>query len=222
MSAGTDAAGAEAVGPTVASRGGSGPSPVWRWGILGAAPALSMVVGIVALPRPQPVPDLTPVLSTTGGQSSDAGSSLVSRTRPAVPLAVDAELGGQVSVLGADVPRAPVKPGGPLAARFFFEVKRPLTRSWQVFLHIDARAGGYRIHGDHDPVRGSYPTDLWQAGEFITDEWSTTVPRDAPAGTYDVWLGFYSEDTRLEWTRGDGTRHDGNNRVRVGAITVER
>lgn len=205
-----------------------------RLAAVAALPGIAFVVGAVALPRPVPMPatELATELPgdvqsgrperTSGAKDRAAPAPAVSRTRPAVVSPLDAELGGQLAVLGAELPLGNLAPGQKLGARFFFEVKRPLDRSWQIFLHVDARSGGYRIHGDHFPVRGEYPTTLWQAGEFITDTWVTTVPRDALAGTYDVWLGFYEGDVRMPWSGGRASLHDGNNRVRVGTVTVAR
>jgi hypothetical protein len=134
---------------------------------------------------------------------------------------VEAELGDAVRILGADLPEAALSRGARLAARFYFEPIGDLDRDWQIFLHIDARGGSYRIHGDHFPVKGKYQTTLWQRGDFIADDWTTQVPRDAPGGVYDVWLGFYIGEERLEWSGGTPSHHDGKNRVRVGTIVVE-
>ena len=70
-------------------------------------------------------------------------------------------------------------------------------------------------------MRGKYPTTLWQPGDFIADDWSTVVPRDAASGVYDVFIGFYIGEERLEWSGGNTTAHDGKDRVRVGSIVIE-
>jgi hypothetical protein len=186
-----------------------------RWLIVGSIPTLAFVVGAIALPHPMPV------AAEKEGVDREALGAAVSRIRPTPRATVDAELGDSIRVLGADLPEASLSRGARLAARFYFEATGELDRDWQIFLHIDAKSGGYRIHGDHFPVRGKYPTTLWQAGDFIADDWSTIIPRDAPAGVYDVWLGFYVGDDRLDLTGGTATAHDGNSRVRVGSIVIE-
>lgn len=186
-----------------------------RWMTVASLPALAWVVGALALPHPRPVSE------EKDGVDREALGAAVSRVRPSPRTAVDAELGGVVRVLGADLPDAALSRGARLSARFFFEAVGELDRDWQLFLHIDARQGGYRIHGDHFPVKGRYPTTLWQRGDFVGDDWSTIVPRDAPAGVYDVWLGFYIGDERLDWSGGTPGAHDGNDRVKVGTIVVE-
>lgn len=185
----------------------------WRWAVVLAVPVAAFVIGAVALPRP----------IAAGPAAASAGprdlAGVVSRTAPQPRARVDAVLGNAVRIHGADLP-APAAPGDPLVLRFFFESLAGLDQDWQVFLHIDAKQGSYRIHGDHFPARGKYSTTLWQKGEVITDEWKGAVPRDAPRGAYDVWLGFYIGDDRLPFTSGDGAAHDGDDRVRVGTLEV--
>jgi hypothetical protein len=186
-----------------------------KWLIVGSVPALAWLVGALALPRP------LPVAAEKEAVDRDALGAAVSRIRPTPKVPADAELGDAVKILGADLPEAPVARGARLSARFFFEARDELDRDWQIFLHIDARAGSYRIHGDHWPVGGKYHTSLWRPGDFVADSWSTVVPREAPPGPYDVWLGFYIGDERLPFTGGAPASHDGSNRVRVGTIAVE-
>lgn len=186
-----------------------------RWAVVGSIPALAWVVGALALPHPMPV------AAEKDGVDREALGAAVSRTRPTPRTAVNAELDDVIRILGADLPEAALSRGSRLSARFWFEAMGELDRDWQVFLHIDARQGGYRIHGDHFPANGKYPTTLWQRGEFIADDWSTIVPRDAPTGVYDVWLGFYIGEERLGWSGGMPTSHDGNDRVKVGTLVIE-
>lgn len=188
---------------------------VRRWAPVAVVPVLAFVVGVIALPRPQ--------AAGGGGRPATDSAELadvVTHTAPQPRSKVDAVLGNAIRVHGADLPAAPVAQGERLTARFYYEALAGLDQDWQVFLHIDARQGGYRIHGDHFPARGRYSTSLWQKGEVITDEWTTTVPRDAPGGTYDVWLGFYVGDERLPFTGGDKGVHDGVDRIRVGTLTL--
>ena len=186
-----------------------------RWAAVAAVPILSYVVGAVALPHPMPVSAEKETVSR------EALGASVSTIKPSPKSAVDATLGDSIRVLGADLPQEALSRGARLSARFYFEGIGDLDRDWMIFLHIDAKQGSYRIHGDHFPVNGKYQTTLWQKGDFVADDWSTVIPRDAPAGVYDVWLGFYIGDERLEWSGGNASVHDGVNRVRVGQIDIE-
>ena len=132
------------------------------------------------------------------------------------------ELGEQIRFLGANLPEKAVKPGQQVPLEFFFEVIKSLDRSWRIFLHIDPTSQGRRIHGDHFPVAGKYPTTLWQKGEKVADKHQQTIPASAAAGRYTIWMGFYIGDERLPITQGDKPNHDGSNRIRVGTITVAK
>ncbi len=186
-----------------------------KWAAVLSVPALSFVVGAVALPHPKPVSE------EKESVDREALGAAVSRIRPSPRSTVDAELGDAVKVLGADCPQDALSRGARLSCRFYFEDTAELDRDWMIFVHIDARRGSYRIHGDHFPVHGKYATTLWQPGDFIGDDWSSTVPRDAAPGVYDVWIGFYIGDERLPFSGGDPAAHDKDNRVRVATLVVE-
>jgi hypothetical protein len=182
---------------------------------MAAVPALSFAVGIAAFPRPQSAAD-----ERASFEKSDLGPA-VRTTRPTPNSPADALLDDSIRVLGADLPKKPVAKGDKLEVTFHFGCEAELDRDWQVFVHVDAKGGSSRIHGDHFPVRGQYDTTLWKEGVFIADAWSTTVPRDAAPGSYDVWVGFYIGDDRLPFSSGDARVHDGQDRVRVGTVEIE-
>ncbi len=186
-----------------------------RWAVMAVVPTLALVVGVVFLPRPLPLSD------EKASVDREALRAAVKTTAPKPTSPTDVLLGDAVRVLGADLPKTTLSPGGALSATFYFGVDAPVDEAWQVFVHIDAKGGAYRIHGDHYPVGGAYATTLWREGEFIADTWSSTVPRDAPAGLYDVWIGLYAGEERLHVTGGATDAADGTHRVRVGTLTVQ-
>ena len=132
------------------------------------------------------------------------------------------ELGKQLQFLGANLPKSAVTPGETIDLEFYFKTLQPLDRNWKIFLHIDPTQHGRRIHGDHSPVQGKYNTSLWQKNEILKDRHPQTIPANAAAGTYTIWLGFYIGDERLPITQGNKPHHDGSNRIRAGTIRVGR
>lgn len=190
------------------------PAPkAFQWAVLLFVPVLAFVVGAIFLPRPVPAE-----VERRQLDRSSLGDA-VSTTRPTPNTPADVELGRALRFIGADVPEQ-AKPGSRVTIDFYFEVQKELDRDWQMFVHIDRREGPYRIHGDHFPVEGKYQTSLWQKGEFVKDHFVKLVPFDAPAGTYDIWVGFYIGNDRLPVTGGDKELHDGSNRVRAGVLRV--
>lgn len=92
--------------------------------------------------------------------------------------------------------------------------------AWHVFVHLDDSTGsGERIHAEHEPAGGRFPTDAWKAGDLIIDSFSFT-PGRAPLL---LFLGFYSQgESRLTLTSPGSGRDDGNNRLLAGVLPLAR
>jgi hypothetical protein len=48
------------------------------------------------------------------------------------------------------------------------------------------------------PVRSSYPTNQWQAGQAVGDPWRLTLPKDMAAGQYQVQVVLFDAATQQE------------------------
>lgn len=185
----------------------------FEWAVLAVVPLLSLVVGAASLPSPKPTEE--------SRKQVDRASLArdVSRTKPSVAETIGVELGGgRLRVIGANLPEGEVARGKSVTIATTFEVLKEVDRDWKFFLHVDLRGGRHRVHGDHWPLAGRYPTSSWLPGEFVTDRHELSVPLDAPPGEYEAFLGLYIGDERMPVTA--GTRHDGENRVRLGRFSV--
>jgi len=91
---------------------------------------------------------------------------------------------------------------------------------WHIFVHLDDATGtGERIHAEHDPAGGRFPTDAWKPGDFIADAFSFV----AVSHPLLLYLGFYSQgENRLPLTSPGRGRDDGNNRLLAGILPVTR
>jgi len=92
--------------------------------------------------------------------------------------------------------------------------------AWHIFVHLDDATGtGERIHAEHDPAQGRFPTDAWKPGDFIADTF-TFVAGSRPLM---LFLGFYTEgDNRLALNSPGRGRDDGANRLLAGLLPVAR
>lgn len=92
--------------------------------------------------------------------------------------------------------------------------------AWHVFVHLDDATGsGARIHAEHDPAGGRFPTDAWKPGDMIADAF-WFLPGQHPLL---LFLGFYSEgENRLALSSPGRGRDDGNNRLLAGVLPVAR
>jgi hypothetical protein len=74
-----------------------------------------------------------------------------------------------------------------------------------VFVHLVDKDGIVRSQKDNAPVNDTYPTSLWQPGEFVTDTYKLPLLPDLPPGDYAIKVGMYLAETgaRLQ-VAGDG------------------
>ena len=97
---------------------------------------------------------------------------------------------------------------------------RAELENWHIFVHLDDATGtGERIHAEHDPAQGRFPTDAWKPGDFIADTFTFV------AGSHPLmlFLGFYTEgDNRLALNSPGRGRDDGANRLLAGLLPVAR
>lgn len=140
--------------------------------------------------------------------------------KPQRPLDVNME--DKLQVLGIDIADErgklvdAVGPGRKYHMRTYFKVLAPLTTEWEGFIHVD----GYRRrhNGDHKLAEGKYPLSMWNPGDYIVDDHEFTLEPNFTQGTYTIYFGLYSGETRLKVKSGP---HDGDNRVVAGSLSVQ-
>lgn len=113
------------------------------------------------------------------------------------------------------VPEFP-SPGSPLRMILYWKVLKDMRTNWKVFVHLDA--AGQRIHGDHDPVEGLYPTSDWTKGDLIADEHRVVVKRTISRANFTFYVGLYRGSTRMKIHKG---RKDNDNRANLGTVRVK-
>ncbi|QDG52041.1 phospholipid carrier-dependent glycosyltransferase [Persicimonas caeni] len=100
---------------------------------------------------------------------------------------------------------------------FYFRVKKRISGQQKIFMHVDYP--GSRIHGDHEPANGDFPTNYWLPGDIVKDEYELNIDSYSSPGIYTIWMGFYRGSRRMQVEPKQA--HDGDNRVLVGKIEVE-
>ena len=152
------------------------------------------------------------MLASANGNSSgpmDLGPLYVNRggpdfepPQPETPLAVD--LGPALALAGFDGPRVG---GQTLDLTLFWHAKEETDISYRYYIHIfDAETGELAVQLDGVPRDWAYPTNSWDAGEYVSDPLSVPLGGVEP-GTYVINVGFYHPDTgeRLPATNADGS-----------------
>jgi hypothetical protein len=159
------------------------------------------------------------------GLSADLATlKVVRRERNFAPPSPDhpleARLGETVRLLGYDLEKERVRPGEEITLTLYWQALAPADRPYKVFTHLIDEEN--MIWGQHDsqPVGGTYPPNLWVAGEVVADSHRIGVAAEAPAGIYLLEVGMYYEPTgeRLP-TFIDGERV-GEDRILLGEIEV--
>jgi 4-amino-4-deoxy-L-arabinose transferase-like glycosyltransferase len=140
---------------------------------------------------------------------------------PAPTHPLDANLGGQLDVLGWDVTtldQEPVRalvPGRRYEFVIYFRVVARISGTWETFVHIDGFQR--RFNADHPTLDGHYPFSLWNIGDIVADRHAFTLEPNFTRGLYQVYFGLYSASRRLAVTRGAAV----DDRLEGGGIEVE-
>lgn len=104
------------------------------------------------------------------------------------------------------------RPGDVLYVRLLWAVNDPPPAGdWTTFVHLLDPKSPTRalVAADSRPGGGSYPTDRWQPGQWIVDEYQVRLPRELSPGPYTVEIGFYTADgERLPVWEADGSLSD--------------
>jgi hypothetical protein len=150
---------------------------------------------------------------------------------------VRATFEGKIALVGYRLEEEVVRRRKEVKIHTYFEVLTPLTKSYKIFLHIDKPGSSNRIHGDHyvlnqsgagdddSKCNGCYQTTHWLPGDVIEDVFEREVPLGTPSGTQEMWLGLFEEASgdrlKVESSGLEGTKTDGQNRVRMGTFVVQ-
>jgi hypothetical protein len=130
---------------------------------------------------------------------------------------VGAVFGNAAELVSYKLEPSQLVPGQRAQLTFYWRCRAELE-PWHIFVHLEDAAGsGERIHADHDPVGGRFPTDAWRPGDTIADT-VYFVPGKDPLILY---LGFYSQgENRLPITSPGRGRDDGASRLIAGVLPI--
>jgi len=143
----------------------------------------------------------------------------------------------KVELIGYSLDTPAVSRGGVATLKMYFKCNGKVPVSYRIFMHIDRVGSSSRIHGDHWILNlvketedqkscvGCFATTHWLKGDIVVDTYAIKVPIGSPSGPHNMWMGFYTPGggKRLKVKNFDKAkvRHDGNNRVSIGILTVE-
>jgi len=110
-------------------------------------------------------------------------------TRIEHPL--DALLGDSIALLGYTFVSTDVRSGGILQLTLFWRAEKPIERRYKVFVHLLDKDGRVIAQRDAEPGGDMKPTNTWQPGETVLDNYGVFVPLDTASGEHQVEIGMY-------------------------------
>lgn len=142
---------------------------------------------------------------------------------PAIAHPLEIDFAGKIKLLGYDLPARRVEPGAGLTVVLYWQALDWMGKEFVTFSRLLDNA--QVAWGGRDRLaRENYSTLYWAPGEIITDPFAVQVDPDAPAGVYNLDVGWYLEvDGRaqslpiLHPETGEST---GRSSVAIGPIKV--
>jgi len=136
---------------------------------------------------------------------------------PADATPVGAVFGNAAELVGYKLDPPQLAPGQRTRLTFYWRCRAELE-AWHIFVHLeDAGGTGERIHAEHDPAGGRFPTDAWKPGDTIADAFYFVANKDPLI----LYLGFYSQaEARLPITSPGRGRDDGTSRLVAGVLPL--
>lgn len=144
------------------------------------------------------------LISAAGDQIAQTPVTLIkleNRVRtfktPAVKNPLNAPLGqpAQVTLLGYNLPKTVVAPGGSLALTLYWRAEAEMAVNYTVFVQALNSAGQVVAQTDLPPLGGAAPTTTWLPGEILTDPYAPALPASAAPGDYRLIVGMYDQAT---------------------------
>jgi hypothetical protein len=132
---------------------------------------------------------------------------------------LDVNYDNKLKLIGIDLPSS-IDRGDEFDVTLYYEVLKPMTRNWQVFVHFDG--GGVRFQADHFPVHKRCGTNYWQPGDYIIDQFRVeSSDMGISKKDYQIWTGLFVGSAG-NWTNMEvvSPEPDNNNRVNVGSIRM--
>jgi len=129
--------------------------------------------------------------------------------------------GGQIELLGYDLPRPRVRSGDTFPVVLYWHALTPLDVNYQSFVHLARPL--HILWGQEDHLNpGNLPTTRWPLGKYVWDEYEIRVLPGTPPGEYALNVGLPSWAGSYRLQRYDEEGQAIGDSVVISAVEVER
>lgn len=142
------------------------------------------------------------------------------RASPAVTMTTS--LADGITFLGYDLGPARPQPGDKLDLTLYWRAATTPGRSYTVFTHVLDGNGAVVAGWDNQPCHATCPTDAWQPGEILRDEYAIPLPATLAPGTYTLEIGLYEPGTGARVPVFTTDAQSASDRIVLGQVLVER
>ncbi|MBN1814122.1 MAG: hypothetical protein JXA14_19950, partial [Anaerolineae bacterium] len=111
---------------------------------------------------------------------------------PLEAVQVNALFGDELRLLGYQILRG----GDQLTLTLHWRADQLMEQDYKIFVHVVDPTNDLRVaQDDSKPLRWTYPTPLWNAGEVVVDAIPLSLA-EAPPGSYQLLVGVYDANTK--------------------------
>jgi hypothetical protein len=130
-----------------------------------------------------------------------------------------ANFGGEIELLGYDLPQRRVRPGETFPVVLYWHALTPPKKNYQSFVHL-ARPLDV-LWGQEDHLNpGGLPTKRWPLDKYVWDEYEIRVLPETPPGEYVVNVGLYRRRNGSRLQRYDERGQIVGDSLKLGSIEV--
>ena len=105
---------------------------------------------------------------------------------------------GELALAGYNLEPELAAPGELVWLVLRWQALKAVERDYVVNIRLLDAQGKEATYWLGRPVRSSYPTNKWQAGQAVQDPWRLILPKDVPAGQYQVEVVIFDAATQQE------------------------
>ncbi len=116
--------------------------------------------------------------------------------------------------------RETLRPGEALEVHLRWQGLKTWPADYTVFVHLLGPDGKLYGQVDAAPVQGTLPTLQWKEGQIVDDPYRVMLSPDAPAGEYQIEVGWYLLATMRRLSVLDAAGRPVDDRVIVGRVNV--